>query len=203
MSKILEHLFSKGGKSPCKLYEDTALFFQELERESNLAIQCLYSKTTSSIYYLGRSHQLNDNDIEELICDCIVECILKIRQKKYIYQGFDPASYVIEIAKYKSKNYYRKIQKNTTVELESNLIPEEEDDPSNAKDMELVEELLQSLDKNCQNLIRLKYLKEKKDHEIIQGKLTQYTTVDALKNHRSKCMKKLVLLSSNILGKNN
>ena len=60
-----------------------------------------------------------------------------------------------------------------------------------------LEKLLARLDPNCQNLIRLKYLEERRDKDVIEGNLTRYASVDALKNQRSKCMKKLVDIAQN------
>jgi hypothetical protein len=47
------------------------------------------------------------------------------------------------------------------------------------------------LSDNCRQLIRLKYIDEWPDKTVIEQKMTQYTTVDALKNKRAQCMKKL------------
>lgn len=79
-----------------------------------------------------------------------------------------------------------------TADLENVGEQAQEDDFGSLAETELLEKLLSQLETNCQNLIRLKYLEERRDKEVIEEKRTQYTTVDALKNHRSKCLKKLV-----------
>jgi DNA-directed RNA polymerase specialized sigma24 family protein len=162
-----------------KEFQNVEHWLNMLKSENSSAIQYLYAKCNKQITQVAKSYKLSNEDTEELICDCMVLFIQKLQSNEYTYQGWDPISYVIEIAKFKSLNYYRRKNKHATVELE-----QKETELSNG-------ELL-----NCKKLIELKYLEELKDAEIIERKLTQYTTVDALKNHRSKCMKKLTELCS-------
>lgn len=147
---------------------------------------------SGSIFNIGKSHRLSDDDIEELICDCITICLQKIREEKYVFQGHSPATYVIEIAKNRARNFRRKALRHDTSDVEQIEYQTDEPDFRSLAQTELLEKLLSKLEPNCQNLIRLKYLEERRDKEVIEAKLTQYTTVDALKNHRSKCLKKLV-----------
>lgn len=195
MSRILETFFKRESRWDNQKYLDHATLYFDLKKEDATAIRYLYSKCSASIYNLGKQFNLTDEDIEELICDCITLLLFKIREGGYIYQQNSPSTYVIEVAKNKVRNYSRKGNKYQSVDLESAAEPIFEMDYMGSHNEELVNTLLLKLDSNCQKLIRLKYIEEFKDSEIISTGLTQYTTMDALKNHRSKCMKKLVELT--------
>jgi len=192
MARILDFFLDRKTNNACAQFADAQGLFAGLEQEATDAIQCLYAQVSGSIFKIGKRHHLTDDDIEELICDCITICLQKIRTGKYVFQGFSPATFVIEIAKNRARNFRRSALRHYTTELESQREFSDEPDYGTFAETELLEKLLIQLDPNCQNLIRLKYLEERRDKEVIAENLTQYTTVDALKNHRSKCMKKLV-----------
>ncbi len=182
----------ESNKQADREFQEVEHWLNMLKSENSRAIQHLYSKCNKQISHLAKSYKLSNEDTEELICDCMVLFIQKLQSNEYSYQGWDPISYVIEIAKFKSRNYYRRSIKHSPAELtqmESSIpdqihggsIPEVE-----------IEIFLSKLDENCQKLIRLKYLDELRDKDIIDLKLTQYSNINSLKNHRSKCMKKLI-----------
>ncbi len=192
MARMLDHFLDRKINFSCEKYPDPEALFEGLECEETDAIRCLSARVSGSIFNIGKSYRLRDEDVEELICDCITICLQKIREGKYIFQGFSPATFVVEIAKNRARNLYRNAQRHDTTDLESIGDQGEEPEFISLAETELLEKLLSKLEQNCQNLIRLKYLEERRDKDVIDEKLTQYTTVDALKNHRSKCMKKLV-----------
>jgi len=192
MARTLNLFLNRKNNAACAPYADHGALFAGLEREATDAIQCLSARVSGLIFKLGKTYRLTDDDIEELICDCITICVQKIRAGKYTFQGFSPASYVIEIAKNRVRNFQRSALRYDTTELENVGDQAEEPNFGGLAETELLEKLLSKLEVNCQNLIRLKYLEERRDKDVIEAKLTQYTTIDALKNHRSKCMKKLV-----------
>lgn len=170
-------------------YPHAAALFEGLAKEEDEAIQYLYSRISGSVIKIGNGYGLLEEDIEELLGDCIATLLLKIRSGQYVFQGYDPATYAIEIA----KNKVRHFKKRNTVEWsEVKDIPEEEPGFTNKESVEVLERLLSHLGENCQKLIRLKYLEGVRDKDAIEQQLTQYTTVDALKTHRAQCMKKLV-----------
>ncbi|MEP7197343.1 MAG: hypothetical protein ABI851_12555 [Saprospiraceae bacterium] len=180
----------------CMPYTDQETFFSALKKEEPSAIKCLTFKISTKIFQIGIGQGLNEEDIEELICDSITTFLQKIKDEKYIFKGFDPATFVIEIAKNKSNNLRRKSIRHQTTsiqEAENNITYE---DYSSHDAIEILEKILNKLDSSCQNLIRLKYLEEYKDNFIIENKLTQYTTIDSLKNNRAKCFKKLIELNA-------
>lgn len=170
-------------------YPHALALFEGLEKEEDEAIRCLYARISGSIIKIGKGYGLLEEDIEELLGDSIATLLLKIRSGQYVFQGYDPATYAIEIA----KNKVRHFKKRNTVEWSEVMdIPEEEPSFTNKESVEVLERLLSHLGENCQKLIRLKYLEGVRDKDAIEQQLTQYTTVDALKTHRAQCMKKLV-----------
>jgi RNA polymerase sigma factor (sigma-70 family) len=203
MAGTLDFLLGKRTDRSCERYADAFALFSGLEWEEPEAIRCLYSKVSGIIYQIGREAGLTDEDIEELICDCITIGIQKIRSGKFVYQGYAPATYIVEIAKNRAQNFRRKQLRHQTEALDGkweNTADEAEYGAQEA--VELMEKLLLQLDPNCQKLIRLKYLEERKDKEVIAESLTQYTTVDALKNYRSRCLKKLTEMALGLKQKN-
>jgi DNA-directed RNA polymerase specialized sigma24 family protein len=198
MARMLDFFLDRKTNRVCAKYADSEALYLGLEQEASEAIQCLSAKVSGSIYTIGKGYRLTDDDIEELICDCITICLQKIRTGKYVFQGYSPSTFVIEIAKNRARNFKRTALRHDTTDLENvGETSDESDDFGSLADTELLEKLLRQIDTNCQNLIRLKYLEEYRDKDVIDQKMTQYTTVDALKNHRSKCMKKLVEIASN------
>jgi DNA-directed RNA polymerase specialized sigma24 family protein len=196
MARILDFFLDRKTNSACGNYPSHAALFAGLDREETAAIQCLSARISGSVFKIGQRHRLLEEDIEELICDCITLCLQKIRTGKYVFQGYDPATYAIEIAKNKALNFRRSAMKYDTEDLTNFNDQPDEPDFVGLSETEMLEKLLSQLDESCQNLIRLKYLEERRDKDIIEEKITQYTTVDALKNNRARCMKKPVEIAS-------
>lgn len=196
MARILDLFLDRKTNRACSGYPDNKSLFEALGREESGAIRCLYARTSGGVFNIGQANGLTSDDIEELICDCITVCIEKIRAGQYVFQGYSPASFVLEIAKNKAKNYRRSQARRQWSDLEKAENEADEPDFGSFSETEWLHKMLDQLDDNCQNLIRLKYLDEWRDKEVIDQKLTQYTTVDALKNHRSKCLKKLVEIAA-------
>lgn len=159
------------------------------------AIHHLYKRIMDPIIKLVKWNRLSEQCAEELIQDCIVIFIHKIKVGKYVYQGIDPYFYIMEMAKKNLNNYKRKHNKHLSLEINSEMdfVSSDEFDLENV--CKQLEHLLKQLGPNCERLIRLKYLEELKDNEIIERAYTQYSTVNALKNKRAQCFKKLVEIS--------
>jgi DNA-directed RNA polymerase specialized sigma24 family protein len=192
MGRLLNFFLGKGRRHNCAAYPHAAALFDGLQQEENEAIQCVYARISGTVVKMGKAYGLMEEDTEELIGDCIALLLLKIRTGQYIFLGHDPATYAIEIA----KNKVRHFKKRNTIDLSE--LPELPVEPeyTSLESVEILEKLLSRLSENCQKLIRLKYLDEIRDKDIIEQQLTQYTTVDALKNHRAQCMKKLMALGA-------
>ena len=199
MARILDLFLDKKTNHACAIYPDQKALFYGLEREESNAIRCLSARVSGAIFKIGKKHRLTNDDIEELICDCITLCLQKIKTGNYVFQGYHPATFVVEIAKNKAYNFRRIALKHETLDTQN--ITEQADEPDfvGLAETELLEKLLLQLDESCQNLIRLKYLEEWRDKDLIEQKRTQYTTVDALKNNRARCLKKLIELGRNFI----
>jgi RNA polymerase sigma factor (sigma-70 family) len=196
MRRLLHFFLDKQTDRDCGQYPDHAALFLGLQREESGAIQCLSSRISRVVYKIGRQYQLSDSDIEELLCDSVTLCLLKIKQGLYVFQGHNPATYAIEIAKNKARNYRRTALKHNTLPAEFIPVDAENDQQDPLENLEKLQALLLKLDTNCQRLIQLKYLDELSDKHVIEHQLTQYTTTDALKNKRALCLKKLVSLAT-------
>lgn len=194
MGGLFEYYLNKNQQKH-KDYSDQEQWVSLLGEEHPGAIHHLYYRIMKPIRKLVQWNNLNDQWAEELIQDCIVLFIYKINQGQYVYKGIDPFFYVMELAKNNLNNYKRKDRKHSSVELDIDIdvasLPESDLEETCRK----LEALLKLLDPNCERLIRLKYLEEKKDAEVIENAYTQYTTTNALKNKRAQCFKKLVELS--------
>lgn len=191
MARILDVFLKRSTNLACSRYEDTEALFSALLQEEAEAIRCLSSKISGSVYQIAKNARLPDEDIEELHCDCIMIFIDKIRSGKYEYAGFDPATYVIEIARRRVFHYVRKLAKSRSRELDSIPEPVAESEWDILDQTEIIRRNLARIGEKCRQLITLRYLDNLKDKEIIERKLTSYSTVDALKNHRAQCLKKL------------
>lgn len=202
MTKLIDLFLGKRTAQPCERYANAQGLFEGLEREEPDAIRCLYSKVAGVIYRIGKEAKLADEDIEELIGDCITIGLQKIRSGKFVFQGYAPTTFIIEIAKNRAQNFRRNQIRHQTEELKSGFdAVEEEAEMHTMEAADMMEQLLLKLDPNCRKLIHLKYFEERKDKDVIAEKNTQYTTVDALKNHRSRCLKKLMELARAVLPK--
>lgn len=201
MARILDVFLDPKTVRSCEKYPDHGALFAGLAREETEAIQCLSARVSRPILQIGRRFRLADDDVEELICDCITICLQKIKDGKYAFQGYSPATFVVEIAKNRVRNFQRNAQRHVTASLENVVEPTEVIELGAAAEAQILEQLLAKLDASCQNLIRLKYLEGLRDKTVVDEKMTQYTTIDALKNHRSRCMKKLVEMGIGLFEK--
>lgn len=163
--------------------------------ENPEAIHHLYKRIMNPIVKLVEWNRLSEQCAEELIQDCIVIFIHKIKVGKYVYRDIDPYYYIMELAKKNINNYKRKHNKHLTLEINEEMDFVSSDDFDLDNSCRQLEYLLKQLGPNCERLIRLKYIEELKDADIIEKAYTQYTTIDSLKNKRAQCFKKLVELS--------
>lgn len=179
-------------------YGNKEVLYEGLKAEDPSAIHFLYAKIFTFVTRLGQENKLTDQHIEELLNDAITILIQKIRNEEYSYHGNSPSTYAIEIAKLNVNNYRRQMNHHKTDDFSQAIIHEVPASNNHNDDLEQVEYYLSRLDPICQKLIRLKYLDEWKDAEIIENNFTHYTTVDSLKNQRKKCFGKLVNMAKAI-----
>lgn len=203
MSGFLNVLLGRQSAKDCQAYTSDELLFGGLQAEESGAIRCLYTRVAPFVYKIARNGGLPDTDIEELIGDAIATLLLKIRSGAYVFQGYSPATFAVEVAKNKMMHRLRKLKKQQMEPLSEQFDQAEEEDnnPANWEAVEQLNRFLNAISPGCQQLIRLKYLEEKRDKEVIEQQLTPYTTVDALKTHRARCMKKLVEMATSAMNR--
>jgi RNA polymerase sigma factor (sigma-70 family) len=174
-------------------FEKNDVLFDALQHRNDAAIQFVQRKTLKTVFAMARFVGLSEMDSEEILNDALIILLQKIENGAYQFQGYDPCTYVVEIAKGLIANAKRK-NKRTFEDLETqyDLVDADAERYFEIKANEAtVKNLLEKIGDNCQKLIRLKYLEEYKDEEIIEQKMTQYSTINTLKVKRSECMKKL------------
>lgn len=194
MARILDFFLNKSARKACLAFPDYESLIGGLLQGNSSAIQCLSSKIAGNVYKIGKGFNLRNEDIEELQCDCILIFMDKLKKGQFVYQGYSPAAFVLEIARKRVRFVARQAQKRATQDLDAGYEPVEEEEafPGSQLRIEQLSALFKLLGENCQKLIQIHYLDGLKDKEVIEKSLTQYTTVNALKNHRAKCMKMLV-----------
>jgi DNA-directed RNA polymerase specialized sigma24 family protein len=73
--------------------------------------------------------------------------------------------------------------------------PDIENEGKRKEATELVRQLLGHLREPCEQVVRLYHIEGYSDEEVVQQKMTRYSTPDSLKMKRSDCMKKLIQLA--------
>lgn len=189
-------------RHPCTPYRDAASLLEGLQAEEPEAIRCLSGKIASAVHYIGKRNNLSEEDIKALHIDAIVVMIQKIREGAYRFKGFAPSTYAIKVAGLLARNYQRASRNRYTLPLESvEHLQDGDEGMAPLPQVDLLERLLNTLDERCRTLISLKYLEGLKDQEVLDQRLTAYTTVDSLKNNRARCMKKLTQMAKEALHK--
>lgn len=192
MAPKLAFFARSSARAVCDDFPDNRMLTEALQREEARAIQCLSARTAKGIAAIGRAYSLQAEDIEELQCDCIVLFIEKLRAGAYVYQGHDPASYVIETAKFRVRHYARQASRRRAEALDALHDPTDPDRfDERLENAGLLRTLLLLAEENCRALITLKYLEGRRDKEVIALGVTPYATEKSLKSQRAKCMKKL------------
>ena len=176
-------------------YPSHQTLFEGLKAEEGDAIQYLSLRVSGSVIALGKQYKLLREDTEELLCDCVMILLAHIREERYVFLGNDPATYVIEIAKKRVRTKHRAYLRRQTEDLESFSETGEAPEAGAWTDQEHLKFLLNQLDESCRLLVTLTHLDGLKDKEIIERQLTSYTSAEALKVQRGRCMKRLTAIA--------
>ncbi len=178
--------------------EQADLLYEALRQRSDKAIQFAQRKTMKTVASMSRFAGLSAMDSEEILNDAVIILLQKIETGSYQFQGYDPCTFLVEIAKRLISNAKRKNKRVfEDIETHYELADNETERYLESKANETVlHNLLSQIGENCQKLISLKYLQEFKDEEILEQKMTQYSSINTLKVKRSECMKKLSELAS-------
>lgn len=176
------------------MYPSHSALIAALLREEPAAIRHLSERVMGVIAAEGRRFGLSAEDREELHTDCLLIFIEKLRSGTYVDQGYDPASYVVAIARRRVFHYRRKLARVQVVDWDEEALADALPQYAGAEDAGLLEALLKQMDPGCQRLIRLRYLEGWKDKEILKEGWTPYSTTASLKNHGSRCWRALIRL---------
>lgn len=172
-------------------------FFEQLGQANTEAIKSLAQKIRPNIQQSVKRAQLPLQDIEEIMNDAIIVTIKAIRKGSFEFQSYHPAAYAKGVAKKLIANRIRS-KKPSTEALENVYLHSAFNPDLYLKDKErqaIVGQLLDGMCEGCRKILKLKYFHAYKDKEIIEQKLSPYTTINALKSKRSQCLKKLAVLA--------
>lgn len=181
--------------SPVKnLFKDEVLLLMELRKGSSKAILQLQDKATGFTKNLLEQKQLPSHLLGEVINDACVILVKKVRESDFSLQNTQLTTYFFGIIKNVVLNKTRTRQYSGNVELDNQPHPSAntvEEYYSRKEHIELVGTLLSNAGQPCADIIRLKYLDEYSDEEVVVQQLLPYSTVDSLRVKRSQCLKKL------------
>ena len=176
---------------------DNQSFFEALGRADPAAIRQLAVKIATGVQQASARAGLSPQDAEETLNDAIVITISNIRDGKFQYMEFSPATYASAVARKLIANRIR-VKKPAAQELDSLPLLSDMNPETYVQDKErqqLVGQLLERLEEPCRQLIQLKYFNALHDQEIVDQQLTPFTSVNSLKSKRSQCLKKLTGLA--------
>ncbi|MCB0521270.1 MAG: hypothetical protein H6577_03930 [Lewinellaceae bacterium] len=162
------------------------VLYEKLRSLDASAISFLHQKTKKHINFKRHLAKATLEDAEELANDTILMALQKITNGTYVYQGYSPLTFTLVIADNLLRNFCRKKRIYST-DLEGIELPEMPEVEVYLTRKELEEKIEKMLDKISpigRQVIRLKYFENLKDEEVVERKLTPYTTVDSLKTKR-------------------
>lgn len=184
-------------KKPPKQYDDHERLFLGLQNMENAAILYLQTKAMPSVQRLVRDYGIHGNPAEDILNRSTVIFLQKIEEGSYQFKGHAPSTYLIEIAKRLALMATRTQKKSDEPLDKYDHLQDEfwETEQKQREAAELTQRLLGQLGDPCQQVIRLHHIDGYSDEEVIQRKLTRYSTTDSLKMKRSDCMKNLIQLA--------
>lgn len=191
--------------NPCKSFDTNEQLFNGLRRMDNSAILCVQTKAINSVRKFTSQYRLPAEQADDILNQSTLIFLRKIEDGSYQFQNHAPSTYLIEIARRVALMATRS-QKNAPETLESHhhvADPALETDHKQSEATELVRQLLGHLGQPCEQVVRLHHIDGYSDEEVINQKLTKYSTTDSLKMKRSDCMKKLIQLAQQWKTSNN
>jgi DNA-directed RNA polymerase specialized sigma24 family protein len=160
-----------------------------LKKENNQAIQTLLADVIPLARRWAGRHGINPQDTEELINDAVLISLKKMQGGSFEWQQTPTKAYAFSVFKYLAKNHRRKKQMECVPFLDTVAA-------ATASEKEGKEEPIMLLITNeigyrAAQIIRLYYFQHYSDAEVIRQRLTNYTSINALKSKRSQLLKKL------------
>ena len=174
-------------------------FFERLKQADVATIRSLALMIAPEVRSLVRQAGLPGEDVEELLHDAILVTLSAIRKGAFQFIDVHPASYAKGVARKLAANRAR--TKKPLAEWDDRLAGTAsftpEDHLQNKERVAIVRELLDRLGEDCRRVLLLKYFEHRRDQEVIEEKLTAYSTTGSLKSKRGQCLKKLADLARN------
>jgi RNA polymerase sigma factor (sigma-70 family) len=171
----------------------------------NAAILCLQSKSRNQVRKLIRDYGLPPETADDILNQSILIFLRKIKDGSYQFQHNAPSTYLIEIAR-RLALMARRLNKieHEPLENHQNVFDADVEAAQKRREAsEILRLLLGQLGHPCQDVIRLHHIEGYSDEEVVQQKLTKYSTIDSLKVKRSDCMKKLIQIAQHWKISNN
>ncbi len=192
--------------NPCQQFDTHERLFEGLRRLENAAILCVQTKALNSVKKFVRQYGLPAEQADDILNQSTLIFLRKIEDGSYQFQNYAPSTYLIEIARRVALMATRS-QKNApqTLENHHHLLPDPDVETASQRSetTELVRQLLGQLGSPCDQVIKLHHIDGYSDEEVVNQKLTKYSTTDSLKMKRSDCMKKLIQLAQQWKTSNN
>lgn len=176
------------------LLNNKKAFYDALGMAQPVAIRALAGKISFNVKQAAKQAGLMPEDAEELLNDAVFITISNIRDGSFEFDGVSPAAYANGVVRKLISGRLRS-KKARQEELKDYAHASSFDPETYLNDKELetiMGQLLGKLEENCRNLLRLKYFENLRDKEIIEQKLTPYTTTTSLKSRRNQCLNKLI-----------
>lgn len=183
--------------SPCRVFTTHEQLYRGLQQLDNQAIVCLQLRTAPTIKKLVKQYNLPAEQTEEILNQASLVFLQKIESGAYVFQGYAPTTYLIEIAKRMVSTTARR-RKPANEPLDGQLQVAAEDYATLERQQsaaDLVKRFLGQLGERCAQVIRLHHIDGYRDEEVIQENMTPYSTINSLKMKRSDCMKKLIQIA--------
>ncbi len=191
-------MFGLGAASPCGKYKTNEQLFLSLQAMDARAIACLQGRAEQSVLRLVRQYGLPDDTAEDILNQSALVLLQKIDTGGYTYQGNDPRTYLLEVAK-------RLVMKQATkrrvvvqpIEAADLALADADFETleKHQHAMDTLAQLLTRLGNPCEQVIRLHYIDGYTDEEVINARWTTFSTIASLKVKRSDCMKKLIKIA--------
>jgi RNA polymerase sigma factor (sigma-70 family) len=176
------------------VFQDEVLFLNEVRKGHSKAILHLQDKAEGFTKGLLEQKQLPLHLLGEVVNDACVILVKKVREADFSLQDTKLITYFFGIIKNVVLNKTRTRQYSGNVDLENQAHPSAntvEEYYSRKEHIELVGTLLNNAGQPCAEIIRLKYLDDYSDEEVVVQQLLPYSSVESLRVKRSQCLKKL------------
>lgn len=201
----LRYRFPLGNISSQNRFDNAAFLVEKLAAGDDQAIEFLMKKLFRPVEILATKWGLPIELRQEVLDDTLLVFIQKIRNGKYQLTAVPPAAFAYSIATFVVKNAAAKQrrQRISGSEVETELAKQEQSDElldhyfEQKEQADFVQNLLARLPEKQRRLIELRYFEQVSDEEIVEQRLTSYTSVKSLKVRRNEAMNRLRELAKN------